>query len=216
MHSHWEFGRGHHGRGPFGGGGRHGFFGRFGGFMGGRGFRAARMLASGDLQLIVLALLKEKPRHGYDIIKELEDRSSGIYTPSPGVVYPALTYLEEMGYASAETEGNKKLYQITEAGSEHLEKNRELVNETLEQLTLFGQKMARVQKHFAEEEAENEAYEGDTRVRAKGEWRKMKSELRAIKDELKAAIREKIFASTEEKERVLSILKKAIAEIRGE
>src|ERR1700722_19474753 len=107
MHSHWNFGgRGH--RGPFGG--RHGFLGHFGGLMGGggRGFRAARMLASGDLQLIVLELLKEKPRHGYDIIKELEERSSGIYTPSPGVVYPALTYLEEMSYAASEAEGNKK------------------------------------------------------------------------------------------------------------
>src|SRR5580704_12862436 len=99
---HWDFGRGGHGHGhggPFGG--RHGFFGRFGGGFGGKGFRAARMLASGDLQLIVLLLLKERPRHGYEIIKELEDRSSGIYTPSPGVVYPALTYLEEMSYATA-------------------------------------------------------------------------------------------------------------------
>ena len=52
------------------------------------------MLASGDLQLIVLALLQEKPRHGYEIIKALEEHSSGLYTPSPGVVYPALTYLQ--------------------------------------------------------------------------------------------------------------------------
>jgi DNA-binding PadR family transcriptional regulator len=214
MHSHWNFGgRGHHGFG----GGRGGFMGRFGGgFMGGgNGFRAARMLASGDLQLIILALLKDKPRHGYDIIKELEERSSGIYTPSPGVVYPALTYLEEMGYAASEAEGNKKLFKITDTGTEHLEKNRAIVDETLEQLTRFGQKMARVQKHFADEEAENDFDEMDPRARAKGEWRKMKMEFHELKMELKAALFEKIDASADEKKRVLEILKKAIAEIRG-
>jgi DNA-binding PadR family transcriptional regulator len=214
MHSHWNLGG--RGRGPFGGG-RHGFLGHFGGMMGGggRGFRAARMIASGDLQLIVLALLKEKPRHGYEIIKELEDRSSGIYVPSPGVVYPALTYLEEMNYAASEAEGNKKLYKITESGTEHLEKNRTLVDETLEQLARFGQKMARVQKHFADEEAENDFDESDPRSKAKDEWRKLKMEFREIRDELKAALFEKIDESSEEKKRVLGILRNAIKEIRG-
>ena len=74
--------------------------------------RAGRMLASGDLQLIILALLSMKPRHGYEIIKAIEEHSSGIYTPSPGVVYPALTYLEETGFALSETQGTKKLYRI--------------------------------------------------------------------------------------------------------
>ena len=83
----------------FEGRGRHGFgrgrfFSRFGsGFPGGPGMRAAKMLASGDLQLIILALLSEKPRYGYEIIKQIEEHSSGVYTPSPGMVYPALTYL---------------------------------------------------------------------------------------------------------------------------
>lgn len=216
MHSHWDFGRGGHGHGGGHHGGRHGLFGRFGGFMGGgRGFRAARMLASGDLQLIVLALLKEKPRHGYDIIKELEDRSSGIYTPSPGVVYPALTYLEEMNFAVSEADGNKKLYRITDEGGVHLEKNREIVDETLEQLTRFGQKMARMQKHFADEEAEDDVYEADPRSKAKDEWRKMRMEFQVIRDDMKAAIREKMSASAEEKKRVLDILRRAVDEIRG-
>ena len=79
------------------------------------------MLASGDLQLIILALLSEKPRHGYEIIKQVEEHSSGAYTPSPGMVYPALTYLEEMGYAaSGVREGTKKLYRITETGTAYL------------------------------------------------------------------------------------------------
>jgi len=199
-------------------GGRPGFlrrFGVFGGFMGGgHGFRAARMLGSDDLQLIILALLNEKPRHGYEIIKALEEHSSGIYTPSPGVVYPALTYLEEMQYAVSEVGGNKKLYSITEAGKEHLAKNRGTADEMLEQLSRFGRKMARVQKHFADEEAENEFDESSSRTGAKQEWRRMKSEFRELKEELKAALWEKIDATAGEKKRILEILKNAIAEIR--
>src|SRR5882762_4815796 len=63
--------------------------------------RGGKMLADGDLRLIVLVLLEDGPRHGYDVIKALEERSSGIYSPSPGVVYPTLTYLEEAGYTTA-------------------------------------------------------------------------------------------------------------------
>jgi DNA-binding PadR family transcriptional regulator len=212
MDSHCGLGRhGHHGHGGL----KSGFLGGFGGFMGGgRAFRAARMLASEDLQLIILALLEEKPRHGYDIIKALEEHSSGLYTPSPGVVYPALTYLEEMGFTVSEASGNKKLYAITETGKEQLAKNREIVEETLEQLSRFGRKMARVQKHFADEEAENDFEQSDSRSGGRREWRKMKSEFRALKEELKATLWEKIDASNEEKMRVLEVLRRALAEIR--
>src|SRR5215831_11763150 len=109
------------------GGGRPGFFGGpFGG--GGGGIRTARVLASGDLQLLILLLLSEKPRYGYEIIKAIEEHSSGAYTPSPGMVYPALTYLEEMGYANTSAEGAKKLYSITPEGSAYLAKNRSLAD----------------------------------------------------------------------------------------
>src|SRR5215468_10990528 len=106
-------------------GGRHGFGGMRSGFFGRGGigwhdFRAGRKLGSDDLQLLILALLAEKPAHGYEIIKALEERSAGFYAPSPGMVYPALTYLEEIGFASVEAEGAKKLYQITPEGREHL------------------------------------------------------------------------------------------------
>src|SRR5215472_2191774 len=82
-------------RGHFGErwGGRHG--------MGGNMMRAGRMLAQGDLRLIALALIAEQPRHGYEIIKVLEEKTSGWYSPSPGIVYPTLTYLEEAGYVTA-------------------------------------------------------------------------------------------------------------------
>src|SRR6201986_4048511 len=108
--------------------GSHGF-GRFGrGFMeggglGGRGFGMGRKLASADLQLLILKLLDEKPRYGYEIIKELDERSKGFYVPSPGMVYPALTYLEEIGHATVAADGARKLYNITEAGQEHLAKH---------------------------------------------------------------------------------------------
>ena len=93
--------------------GRHGWRASFGAhgasFEGDAGwgdmFRAGRMLAAGDIRLIVLVLLEEKPRHGYDIIKAIEERTNGFYGPSPGVVYPTLTYLEEIGYAAVEAEG---------------------------------------------------------------------------------------------------------------
>jgi DNA-binding PadR family transcriptional regulator len=214
----WRFGGGRcHERVRERFGGRHGFRGRFGGFMGegGRGFRAARMLASGDLQLIVLVLLSEKPRHGYEIIKALEEHSSGVYIPSPGVVYPALTYVEELGYATAESEGNKKLYKITDAGREYLAKNRAIADETLEQLSRFGKKVAKMQKHFADEEAESDLGSDDVTPQGRDEWRKLKIEFGELRHELKAALREKIEAPPEEKKRVLDVLKKAIQDIRG-
>src|SRR5499426_3585018 len=104
---HWGAGR--HGRWSHHrhGGGRHGSRGDMGG---GDMRRAGRMLAQGDLRLLALALIAEQPRHGYEIIKVLEDKTAGWYAPSPGIVYPTLTYLEEAGYVTAQSEGAKKLY----------------------------------------------------------------------------------------------------------
>jgi DNA-binding PadR family transcriptional regulator len=194
--------------------GRRGF-GRFGGFGSWGGMRLARMFASEDIQLIVLALLSEKPRHGYEIIKAVEEHSSGVYTPSPGVVYPALTYLEEMGWASSEAEGTKKLYRITEAGAEHLRKNHEDVDEMLEQLARFGRKMADIRREYTERLQEAEDFASGAGRQIKGEWRKTKAEFRAIRDELKSTLFEKLDATEEERARVLGILRKAMEEIRG-
>ena len=83
--------------------------------------RAGRMLAQGDLRLIVLALIAEQPRHGYEIIKLIEEKTSDWYSPSPGIVYPTLTYLEDLGYLTAQAEGAKKLYTITDEGRAHLD-----------------------------------------------------------------------------------------------
>src|SRR3979411_3043860 len=102
---------GYHGCARRGHGGHFGGVGppvRHGGGVGGRGFFGGRKLGSGELQLVILALLEERPRHGYEIIKALEETSKGFYAPSPGMVYPALTYLEEVGEATAEADGRKK------------------------------------------------------------------------------------------------------------
>ncbi|BCM89926.1 transcriptional regulator YqjI [Abditibacteriota bacterium] len=69
---------------------------------------------------MILSLIAEKPRHGYDIIKTIEERFGGSYSPSPGVVYPTLTMLEEMGYTTVEESGGKKLYTITPEGEAFL------------------------------------------------------------------------------------------------
>jgi DNA-binding PadR family transcriptional regulator len=105
--------------------------------------RAGKMLADGDLRLIVLALLTEGPRHGYDIIKAVEERSSGVYSPSPGVIYPTLTYLEEAGHTTAASEGNKRVYTITDAGRSHLAANRAAVDAVLARIDAIGRRFAR-------------------------------------------------------------------------
>ena len=105
---------------------------------GGDMMRAGRMLAQGDLRLIALALIAEQPRHGYEIIKVLEDKTQGWYAPSPGIVYPTLTFLEEAGYVTAQADGAKRLYTITTEGRAHLESNRPFVDTVLERLDAVG------------------------------------------------------------------------------
>ena len=79
----------------------------------------------GDLKYVILDMLKGKPRHGYDIIREFEELSYGFYTPSPGVIYPTLQMLEEMGYATASEQDGKKVYTITAEGSAFLDERKE-------------------------------------------------------------------------------------------
>src|SRR5271163_3001671 len=112
--------------------------------MGGRGFRMGRKLGSTELQLLLLALLAEKPSHGYELIKALEERSGGFYIPSPGMIYPALTFLEEIGHATVAAEGAKKLYHITDAGRLFLDQNRAGADAMFGELERIGSKMERV------------------------------------------------------------------------
>ncbi len=129
MHRHFGFGGRHsddrhHGRGPFGFHGHH-HHGR----RGMRGERMGRFFEHGDLRLVILSMLAEQPAHGYEIIKALEEKTGGAYSPSPGVVYPTLTLLEEQGLAEvAAAEGGKKLYTITDEGRAYLGSNQSIID----------------------------------------------------------------------------------------
>jgi DNA-binding PadR family transcriptional regulator len=134
------------GRGPFGrgfpgeGGGRGPGRGGFGGGDEGFGPRG-RFLGQGHIRLLVLSLIESEPRHGYDLIKQIEEMSGGAYAPSPGVIYPTLTLLEEAGFAAATSDGNKKLYTITDEGKAHLDENRRQAAMIVERLTMLGEHM---------------------------------------------------------------------------
>jgi len=177
-------------RGGWGGFGGGGFGGGFGGLT------AGRKLASGDLHLVILTLLAEQPRHGYDIIKALEERSKGFYAPSPGMVYPALTYLEELGHAQVTAEGAKKLYTITDEGRAHLETNQTEASAIMDQLAAVGRKLEQVREFFSGEDEAGDA-------------------LHAARHELRHLLREKRRAPEAERKRVAEILLRAVAEIKG-
>jgi DNA-binding PadR family transcriptional regulator len=107
--------------------------------LGGHG-RHARALGQGDLRLLLLHLLDERPRHGYDLIRAVEELSGGAYVPSPGIVYPTLTLLEELGYTHvAESEGAKKPYGLTARGRAELTANEAEVQALLNRLARLGQ-----------------------------------------------------------------------------
>jgi DNA-binding PadR family transcriptional regulator len=129
------------------GGGRSGWFfdpeilsGLWMGGMGRRGRRrGGRMFEQGDLKYVILQLLEEKSRHGYEIIKELEERFGGAYSPSPGTVYPTLTMLEDLGYARAITEeGGRRIYEITAEGRAYLTEHKSTVDDIFERIADFG------------------------------------------------------------------------------
>jgi DNA-binding PadR family transcriptional regulator len=123
----WPFGRwGRGGRGgPFFGG-----FGPFGPFGPGE-----RIFGRGDLKYVILELLKDQPRHGYDIIRALEERMRGAYRPSPGSVYPTLQMLEDLGYVSSSQQDGKKVYTITDEGRRYLEEQKSTVDDIRERIS---------------------------------------------------------------------------------
>ena len=128
-------------------GGRSGGFGPFhfdfddmppGGF-GGRRRGRKRMFESGELRLVLLKLIADEPRHGYDLIRAIEEMTGGAYAPSPGVVYPTLTLLQDMGFVEeAESEGQRKPFQATDEGRAHLDENEDEIDEIFERLEETG------------------------------------------------------------------------------
>jgi DNA-binding PadR family transcriptional regulator len=188
------FAMGRHGaRHRFGRGG-HGFFGR----GAGGDFPGSRRLGSQDLQLVILALLEKHPAHGYELIKSIEERSNGFYSPSPGVIYPALTYLEEIGHARVEQEGTRKLYSITEQGTAHLTENRAAADAILDALSRIGGRMDEVREAFAGVSD----LDGDA-----------SDEMHRARHALKRAMRSKHGCDATEARRIAKILDRAAAEI---
>jgi DNA-binding PadR family transcriptional regulator len=99
------------------------------------GGRRARVFESGDVKLLILCFLAERPRHGYEIIKAIGDLVGGEYSPSPGVVYPTLTLLEDIGHASSTVlDDGRREYRITAQGTAHLEAQAGLVESLLSRL----------------------------------------------------------------------------------
>ena len=126
-------------------------------------FRIGKMLASGDLRLVALFLIEQQPRHGYDLIKAVEEKTGGFYSPSPGIVYPALTFLEEAGFITSATEGNKKSYSITDDGRAHLASNRAAVESTLDYLGKIGRRWAEMRQGFGRHEHPGDPGDGQHR-----------------------------------------------------
>jgi DNA-binding PadR family transcriptional regulator len=119
-----------------------------------RGGWGGRMFGQGDLKIAILQLLEEKPRHGYEIIKAIEEKSGGAYAPSPGAVYPTLTLLEEMGHATSQEIDGKKIFTISDAGRAFLAENRSTADDVFDRIgdigaTVFSEGMREVGRAFS-------------------------------------------------------------------
>ncbi|SDR33855.1 DNA-binding transcriptional regulator, PadR family [Paraburkholderia fungorum] len=187
------------GPGGFGGGGGPGGFGGDG-----DGFPRGRKFSSDDLQLLLMSMIDAQPSHGYELIKALETRSNGFYSPSPGMVYPALTYLEELGYVTVQLEGNRKRYELADAGRDYLTANRERVELMLARLAHIARKMDSVRRAFAGEEPADIS---------EGGWA---PELNEARRTLKQAMLRRDNAPAAEQRRIAEILMRAVKEIEGD
>jgi len=201
-HSHEDDDRcaaGRHGRGRH----RHGWGGRFGGGFGrdmgdDDMIRGRRMLVQGDLRLIALALIAEQPRHGYDIIKALEEKTADWYSPSPGIVYPTLTYLEEAGYLTAQSEGSKKLYSITAEGRAYLDENKALADAVMKRLAFIGERAQRIRERIGDDEAR----------------RNLPQLVRAAIENVRDIAAKRLEADPEAEEKIVEVLARVAGELR--
>jgi len=186
---------------------RHGYPGERGR---GAGSFGGRKLGSSDLQLLILALLAEKPRHGYEIIKALDERSNGYYSPSPGMVYPALTYLEELGHATVAAEGAKKLYSITRAASRIWSAIAPRSTPSSSSSPGSAARWTTVRRALSDREG-GDAEDFDL-PGAGGSARRVALEIRQARRNLKSALIEKYSAPVAEQRRIAQILERAAAE----
>jgi len=192
------FAKMHHGRRGTGG-----FFSRRGGGLGGGDpdFSRGRKLSFDELQLLLVALMADAPRHGYELIKLLETRSNGFYIPSPGMIYPALTDLEQGGYAAAVTSGNRRSYSLTPTGQAYLETNRDRIDVMWAKLDVLGKKMGLVRKALAGEGADADAAKGP------------RPEVTVARQKLEQQLVARCDASLPEQLRIAAVLERAAANI---
>jgi DNA-binding PadR family transcriptional regulator len=167
----------------------------------GENLRRGRKFSAEDLQLLLLSLLDEKPSHGYELIKALETRTGGFYKPSPGVVYPALTFLEDVGYATVDLEGNKKRYQLSEAGRAYLDQNRARLEQMVARLQHVARKMDFMRRAMSGQ---------PQRDVDEGGWA---AELVQARGRLKQALMMRSGATADEQRRIAAILERAADEI---
>ena len=212
-HIHHEHHHGHHhghehaGFSPRHGHGGHGGHPGRGGRPGGFGFSddgglpRGRKLSSDDLQLLLLALIAEQPSHGYELIRALEARSNGFYVPSPGMMYPALACMEDLGWVTIQLEGTRKRYALSDEGRAHLDANRAHVDMLLARLQEAAQKMDLMRSALAE---------GEEGPRGRGAWT---AELSDARHALKRALMTRAGAGADEQRRIAAILVRAAAEI---
>ena len=104
------------------------------GFGFGRAGRRRQWFGAGDMKYVILKLLKDKPRHGYEVMKDLEEQMHGCYSASPGTVYPTLQWLEDEGLVRAKDVGGKKVYEITDSGLKFLEEHRDVVEDIFDRV----------------------------------------------------------------------------------
>lgn len=166
------------------------------------GFTRGRKFSSDELHLMLLALLAQRSSHGYELIKELQNYSGGFWTPSPGMVYPALTYIEELGFASVQIDSNKKSYRLLPEGHAHLQQNRQQADELLATLVHMARKMKYLKGAMA---AETDTLNDDG-------WLPVFVEARLA---LKRVLLLKSDASPAEQKRIAAILAHATEQIRG-
>lgn len=105
--------------------------------------RRWRWFERGDLKFAILALVAEKPMHGYEVMQALEEESAGSYRASPGSVYPTLQLLEDQGRLTSEDYGGKKVYSITDSGREYLNDNRDHVKKIFDRVSQFGDRLGK-------------------------------------------------------------------------
>lgn len=211
-HDHHDHGGCHQRHASAGGGwfaGPPGGRGDADGFGGdGRGFTRSRKVTGDDLQLMLLGLLEQNPSHGYELIKALGALSNGFYTPSPGMVYPALTYLEELGYATVEQEGTKKRYHLAQPGQAHLDANRDRLSMMFNKLKHVARKMDWMRQAWSGESPATGPEGEDARTG----WL---PEFVQARHAIKRALLDRSDASPAEQRRIAAILARAADEIAG-